>query len=116
MCCLLFLCCLDDTFPYFAYGSNLLAARIHMRNPSAVFRTVARLDDYQLEFDLDKPGVWKGCAATITESPGNHVWGIVWTLNKPDMENLDQQEGVSEGVYKVSMNFICPSVIQLSNI
>lgn len=33
----------EDTFLYFAYGSNLLTERIHLRNPSAKFCCVARL-------------------------------------------------------------------------
>ena len=32
-----------ESFLYFAYGSNLLTERIHLRNPSAVFYSVARL-------------------------------------------------------------------------
>ena len=39
------------TFLYFAYGSNLLTERIHINNPSAVFRSIARLDDHQLDFN-----------------------------------------------------------------
>ena len=33
----------DDTFLYFAYGSNLLKTRIHINNPSAEFYDVAKL-------------------------------------------------------------------------
>lgn len=33
----------EDSFLYFAYGSNLLTERIHLRNPSAAFCCVARL-------------------------------------------------------------------------
>jgi gamma-glutamylcyclotransferase len=33
----------EETFLYFAYGSNLLTERIHLRNPSAAFCCVARL-------------------------------------------------------------------------
>lgn len=33
----------EDSFLYFAYGSNLLSDRIHLHNPSAVFFCVARL-------------------------------------------------------------------------
>lgn len=32
-----------ESFLYFAYGSNLLTERIHLRNPSAAFCCVARL-------------------------------------------------------------------------
>ncbi|XP_032728217.1 gamma-glutamylcyclotransferase isoform X2 [Lontra canadensis] len=39
-----------ESFLYFAYGSNLLTERIHLRNPSAAFRCVARLQDYKLDF------------------------------------------------------------------
>ncbi|XP_014442420.1 gamma-glutamylcyclotransferase isoform X3 [Tupaia chinensis] len=33
----------EESFLYFAYGSNLLTERIHLRNPSAAFCCVARL-------------------------------------------------------------------------
>ena len=32
------------TFLYFAYGSNLLRERIHICNPSAVFKATAKLE------------------------------------------------------------------------
>ena len=41
-----------STFLYFAYGSNLLAERIHFQNPSASFRGVAKLDGYRMDFRL----------------------------------------------------------------
>lgn len=31
-------------FLYFAYGSNLFTDRLHLQNPSAVRKTIARLD------------------------------------------------------------------------
>uniref|UniRef100_A0A2K5PYR9 gamma-glutamylcyclotransferase n=1 Tax=Cebus imitator TaxID=2715852 RepID=A0A2K5PYR9_CEBIM len=33
----------EESFLYFAYGSNLMTERIHLRNPSAAFFCVARL-------------------------------------------------------------------------
>lgn len=33
----------EETFLYFAYGSNLMSERIHLHNPSATFCYVARL-------------------------------------------------------------------------
>ena len=39
------------TFLYFAFGSNLLEKRIHINNPSAVFRSIAKLKDYKLGFN-----------------------------------------------------------------
>ncbi|ELU14694.1 hypothetical protein CAPTEDRAFT_224905 [Capitella teleta] len=84
---------------YFAYGSNLLKERIHIQNPTAVFKTTARLDDYKLEFDFNSKR-WHGAAATVTESPGSHVWGVVWELESDQLHHLDKQEGVEVGVYK----------------
>ncbi len=34
----------DNKFLYFGYGSNLLRERIHIMNPSAVFKTIAKLE------------------------------------------------------------------------
>lgn len=90
-----------DTFPYFAYGSNLLAARIHLQNPSATYRQIARLDNYRLEFDYDSLPAWRGAVATITKSPGDHVWGVVWDIKMADLPSLDRQEGVDCGLYEV---------------
>lgn len=91
----------SNTFNYFAYGSNLLQKRIHIRNPSAVFKAIARIDDYCLGFDHNPvESAWHGAAATITESKGDHVWGVVWTLNKSDMGSLDIQEEVADRVYE----------------
>jgi hypothetical protein len=42
--------CRTDSFLYFAYGSNLLTERIHVKNPSAVAVSAARLDGYALTF------------------------------------------------------------------
>ena len=37
-------------FLYFAFGSNLLAERIHIMNPSAVFKSVGKVKGYKLDF------------------------------------------------------------------
>ena len=39
------------TFLYFAFGSNLLTERIHINNPSAVFRSIAKLGEHKLDFN-----------------------------------------------------------------
>ncbi|TKC52905.1 hypothetical protein EI555_009080 [Monodon monoceros] len=62
-----------ENFLYFAYGSNLLTERIHLRNPSAVFCSVARLQviclgakenglppDYQKKLNAIEPNDYKG--------------------------------------------------------
>jgi len=89
----------SSTFLYFGYGSNLLRKRLTLQNRSAVFVTTAKLDDYKLNFDYPSNN-WHGASATVTPSVGEHVWGVVWRMNTSDIPNLDNQEGVSLGIYK----------------
>lgn len=50
-CCIIIICLNysvepfdeNETFYYFAYGSNLLARRLHLNNPSAIFYSIAKL-------------------------------------------------------------------------
>ncbi|XP_043088869.1 gamma-glutamylcyclotransferase a [Puntigrus tetrazona] len=89
-------------FMYFAFGSNLLKERLQLKNPSAVFHCVGRIQDYRLNFGL--PGdctdcAWHGGVATIQESQGDEVWGVVWRIDRQNLTSLDRQEQVHEGVY-----------------
>nr|XP_057902679.1 gamma-glutamylcyclotransferase a [Doryrhamphus excisus] len=92
----------EGTFAYFAFGSNLLKERLQLANPSATFFSTAQLKDYKLDFGLWGANVgnnWHGGVATIRESPGSEVWGVVWTLNNDNLGSLDEQEGVGDGQY-----------------
>nr|XP_020655160.1 gamma-glutamylcyclotransferase isoform X1 [Pogona vitticeps]XP_020655161.1 gamma-glutamylcyclotransferase isoform X1 [Pogona vitticeps]XP_020655162.1 gamma-glutamylcyclotransferase isoform X1 [Pogona vitticeps] len=92
----------NDSFLYFAYGSNLLRERIMLRNPSVVFLTLAHILDYKLAFGSfqGKPSsTWHGSTATIVQAPGDEVWGVVWKMNTTDLCSLDSQEGVEAGIY-----------------
>lgn len=85
----------EESFLYFAYGSNLLSERIHLQNPSATFFCVARLQDFKLDFgnsEGKESEVWHGGIATIFQSPGDEVWGVVWKMNKSNLSSLDKQE------------------------
>ncbi|CAN9514486.1 unnamed protein product [Ophioblennius macclurei] len=92
----------QPTFLYFAYGSNLLKERLQLKNPSATMHCVARLKDYRLVFGNHKglaSDRWHGGVATIEQSPGDEVWGVVWKMNTSDLESLDNQENVMMGAY-----------------
>ncbi|NWX67072.1 GGCT glutamylcyclotransferase, partial [Promerops cafer] len=89
-------------FLYYAYGSNLLRERLLLRNPSAALCALARLQDFKLEFGHPQgrtSSVWHGGTATIAQSPGDEVWGIVWKMNTCNLSSLDKQEGVEDGIY-----------------
>ncbi|XP_074510556.1 gamma-glutamylcyclotransferase [Sebastes fasciatus] len=92
----------NHTFLYFAYGSNLLKERLQLKNPSATVHCVARLKDYRLVFGNHKglaSDRWHGGVATIEDSPGEEVWGVVWRMSMADLESLDSQENVTLGAY-----------------
>ncbi|XP_075683255.1 gamma-glutamylcyclotransferase [Rhinoderma darwinii] len=92
-----------DTFYYFAYGSNLLKERILLDNPSASFHSTAMLQDFKLAFGNHKGNQnsrWHGGVATVVESEGDKVWGVVWKMNIFSLDSLDIQEGVAGGIYQ----------------
>ncbi|XP_074842218.1 gamma-glutamylcyclotransferase [Carettochelys insculpta] len=92
----------EASFLYFAYGSNLLQERILLKNPSATFCAVANLQDFKLIFGYHEGKItsyWHGGTATIVQSPGDEVWGVVWKMNASNMKSLDDQEGVEDGIY-----------------
>ncbi|KAM4706081.1 gamma-glutamylcyclotransferase [Rhinophrynus dorsalis] len=92
-----------DFFYYFAYGSNLLKERILLDNPSASFHSIALLKNFKLAFGNNegtRNSRWHGGVATVIESQGDEVWGVVWKMNISNLDSLDKQEGVHVGIYE----------------
>lgn len=93
-------------FFYFGFGSNLLAKRIKVQNKTAERVGVGKLLNYRLDFADSSADekyyspTWNGCPATIIETKGAAVFGAVWEIDRKDLEELDQQEGVECGIYK----------------
>ncbi|XP_057405615.1 gamma-glutamylcyclotransferase isoform X3 [Balaenoptera acutorostrata] len=64
--------------------------------------TVIQSEDFKLDFGNPQgktSETWHGGIATIFESPGDEVWGVVWKMNKSNLSSLDKQEGVKSGMY-----------------
>lgn len=85
---------------YFAYGSNLKESRFKLNSPRAEFLNTAKLLDYKLVFQGHDSAKWQGASASITEHPGTEVYGVLWKLHPEEVGSLDDQEGVSQGIYK----------------
>lgn len=81
-------------FLYFAFGSNLDEARLHIHCPSAQFVSVARLAGHRLAFTIESHNTWHGGVADIVAAPGLEVWGALWVIGGEDARSLDEQEGV----------------------
>lgn len=81
-------------FLYFAYGSNLSEARLHMHAPSARLVATARLEGYRLAFSIESKRSWLGGVGDIVAAAGDEVWGALWMIAPEDSRELDAQEGV----------------------
>ncbi|XP_013116745.1 gamma-glutamylcyclotransferase [Stomoxys calcitrans] len=97
-------------FYYFGFGSNLLAKRLHLQNPTAIRMGPGKLENYRLDFYFPSKR-WNGAAATIVPTKDDFVWGAVWEIDGCDMKHLDEQEGVDSGIYTpISVSVYCSSL------
>ena len=83
---------------YFAYGSNLLLARIRERTPSATRLGQAALSAHRLCWH--KRGFRDGsgkCDAFATSHDSDTVWGALFELDSAERATLDTAEGLGRG-------------------
>ena len=84
------------TFNYFAYGSNLLFARLHARTPSIRKLGMARLPNHRFSFDkIGGDGSGK-CGIEQTHT-SHEVIGVLYQMDKLEKPVLDKIEGVGHG-------------------
>ncbi len=83
---------------YFAYGSNMLTARLRERAPSATAIGIGQLEGHALRWDKHswRDGSGK-CDAEFTGEQSDVVWGVVFELDTEDKPALDQAEGLGNG-------------------
>ena len=89
---------------YFAYASNMLRAQVKQRMGDVKEERLARLEDYELNFD--KIARRSTGAANITIVPGKVVWGVLYRLSEQQMKALDRFEGVPEHYRRSEVNVI----------
>jgi gamma-glutamylcyclotransferase (GGCT)/AIG2-like uncharacterized protein YtfP len=80
---------------YFAYGSNMLRARLGARTPSAVSLGRGRLQGHALAWH--KPGADGSGKCDIVPQAGAHVWGVLYRMTAEDKQRLDEIEDVGRG-------------------
>jgi gamma-glutamylcyclotransferase (GGCT)/AIG2-like uncharacterized protein YtfP len=94
------------TVNYFAYGSNLLFARLHARTPSFRHLGIARLPNHRFSFDkIGGDGSGKCGIEQISrektnrgnESGDHEVIGVLYRMDKVEKTVLDEIEGVGHG-------------------
>lgn len=83
------------TFRYFAYGSNMLPARLSGRCRSARLVGTGIAVNFALEFSkVSNDGSGK---ATLVDAPGSNVPGAIFEIDASELEGLDQFEGLGLG-------------------
>jgi len=88
---------MDRVF-YFAYGSNMSSPRFVSRAPSAQFEGIGFLYGHRLCFH--KVGFRDGsgkCDAYKTDSSGEYVAGVLYTIDRKHTATLHALEGVGAG-------------------
>lgn len=84
-------------FLYFAYGSNMLAARLRERTPSARPVAVAGLPGHALRWH--KPGLDGSgkCDVVAVADPAACVHGVLYEIARAEKPQLDRAESLGVG-------------------
>jgi hypothetical protein len=92
---------------YFAYGSNMLTARLRERAPSATAIEIGRLEGYVLRWDKRswRDGSGK-CDAEFTGQRSDVVWGVVFELDPEEKPALDKAEGLGAGYMEKAVSVL----------
>lgn len=81
---------------YFAYGSNMLTARLRARMPSCKPIGIATLPGHTLRFHkLSKDG--SGKCNVLASGDGDSVVGVLFSFDLAERATLDKAEGVGNG-------------------
>src|ERR1700688_4639442 len=84
---------------YFAYGSNMYAARLRYRVPSCRFRFTAQLLKRRLCFHKRSSDGSGKCNAFATAASKDSVFGVVYEISPDEKPALDRAEGLGYGYH-----------------
>lgn len=77
----------------FAYGSNMLTARIRKRVGSVRTIAIGFLTDHRLVWTKPSDDGSGKCGVVPSDDPADIVWGVLQELDELDLPNLDRFEG-----------------------
>lgn len=84
---------------FFLYGDNLNPTQLKRRAPEHTPVGKAYLPDHTIHF-CRWSSQWRGGIGSVTPSPGEKVWGMIFDITDEDLKLLDAFEGeVPEGAY-----------------
>lgn len=88
---------MHPTFFYFAYGSNLLSARLKERTPSARVVGPAVLERHELRWHMAASDGSGKCDVVEVEAGGCQVLGVVYEIALFEKPHLDAAETLGVG-------------------
>jgi len=90
---------------YFAYGSNLLKARLCEHAPSALFRAVGYLPGHTVRYNKrSKDG--SGKCNLVRTNENDRVYGVVYDFLDQEKPSLDTHEGLGRGYHTEEIRVI----------
>jgi gamma-glutamylcyclotransferase len=81
----------------FAYGSNMLTARMRERAPLSKAVSVGKLIGFDLCWNKRSSDGSGKCSITETGYPKHVVWGVAFEMSAKDKSSLDRVEGLGRG-------------------
>ena len=103
-----------DTFLYFAYGSNMLTRRLRKRTPSAVAIGPGFVESHRLSFDKVSTDGSGKCNIAPTNDPADRVYGVLFSIEIFEAQDLDEAEGLGRGYHKSSVQVVSPTGVQVA--
>jgi len=101
-----------DSFLYFAYGSNMLTRRLRKRTPSAMAIGTVFVERYRLTFNKVSTDGSGKCNIKPTNDPADRVYGVLFSIEIREEENLDEAEGLGSGYQKRDVRVVSPTGAQ----
>lgn len=94
---------------YFAYGSNLLSARLQARTPSATIVAQALLPGHTLRFHKRGSDGSGKCDAFAADTSGAALHGVVYEISSAELPDLDAAEGAGRGYRRTNVEVQTPT-------
>lgn len=99
----------ENTFFYFAYGSNLKLSEMHRSCANAERHRKAVLPNHALVFP--RRSINRKCGvASVDGRKGDQVWGGIYVIPKNEMRSLETREGFSSDRHRDENSYFPESV------
>lgn len=94
-----------DSFVSFAYGSNMPAARLRERCPSARAIGIAELPGHELRWNKRSSDGSGKCDIVVSDAAS--VFGVLYEIANDEKHDLDRAEGLGFGYEEIEIEVNC---------